>query len=108
MVVVEGEPSVDHPADNRSFSRHFESPDWLTGERIREQGKVLALQLTPAANITVGVPNEVDRAFPHVSPDKCLHGILHDVNFDQRARWNQVSHGLIFQAHDRIAIVSRI
>jgi hypothetical protein len=58
--------------------------------------------------VPVGVPNQVDRAFPHASPVKYLHRILHDVDFPQRAERNQVPAGVILQPDDSVAVTSGI
>src|SRR6266446_7719730 len=58
LIVIEAKPGADHPANHGSFSRHFDSSNWLAGDRVRQQGKFLAFQLTPAATVPVGVPNQ--------------------------------------------------
>jgi hypothetical protein len=84
-LLIKGKPRIGHPADHGSFSGHPETPDGLAGERVWQQGKFLAFQLTPAAAMPVGMPNQVHGALPHPSPLEDLHYILRDIDFHQRA-----------------------
>src|SRR6266849_10966647 len=60
------------------------------------------------ATVPVRVPNQVNRAFAHTFPGKYLHRILHGVDFHQRGGRNQVSHDVIFEPDDSVAVTVRI
>src|SRR5882672_5414300 len=71
---------------------------------VGQQGKFLTFQMTTAATVPLGVPNQVDRTFPHVLSVRNLHRILHNVDFHPRTERNQFSHFVILEADDSVAV----
>ncbi len=75
--------------------------DGLAGERVRQQGKFIALNLTPAAAVSVVMPDQVDRIRTDRGPARHLHCILHNIDFYQGAGSDQVSHDVIFKSRSQ-------
>jgi len=103
---MERKPGVDHSTNHGSFLWHLETSEGPLGEWVGQEDELLTLQITPAAAVPLGMPNQVNGTFPHTLPVRYLHRGLLNVNLEKGAGRDQVSHRVILHAHDSIAVTS--
>src|ERR1700730_3740369 len=71
-MLIRRKPGVCHSADYRGLLGQAQMSDGLAGERVRQQGKFIALNLTPAAAVSVVMPDQVDRTRTDRGPARHL------------------------------------
>src|SRR6266481_3878618 len=86
----------------------LEAANFLLGLRVGDDGQLIAIQLTPTANIGVAKLDEVDRTFELGPPLGRLDSVLPRVNLDKGPRTDQRVKSEVFQADKTVQGLAKV
>ena len=107
-LLVMSRPHIHHASDNIRISWCSEAPRRMVRCRMRDEKKICAILLAPAARVAVRMPDKVNRPVPQGRPGKRLDSLLMGVNTHQRPRRNQLHQAVIVSSDARIVKAMRV